>query len=97
VVTTGVGDDGVPIACSPGPDCTYHRYFADPDLADAGLDLLSQGITDGDSFARAFVGQLVAGGAWIVVLTTGGALVAGGIRAVRAVPADAARTGVSSA
>jgi hypothetical protein len=94
-VTTGVDADGVPIACSPGPDCTYHRYFADPDLADAGLDLLSQGITDGDTFARAFVGLLVAGGAWIVVLTIGGALVAGGIRAVRAVPPDATQTGVS--
>ena len=72
VVSSGTTADGVPIACTPGPDCTFRRYFADPELEAAGLDLLSQGITDGDTFARAFVGQLVQGGAWIVILTVGG-------------------------
>ena len=94
VVTTGTAADGTPIACSPGPDCTFHRYLSDPALAETGQDLLAQGITDGDSFARAFVGQLVAGGTWIVVLTVGGAIVAAGIRAVRSVPPEAAATGV---
>lgn len=94
VVTTGTAADGTPIACSPGPDCTYHRYLVDPTLAETGQDLLAQGITDGDSFARAFVGQLVAGGAWIVVLTMASAVVAGGIRAVRTVPAEARATGI---
>ncbi len=94
MVTAGVGSDGKPIPCVPGPDCTYHRYFADPDLSEAGLDLVAQGIVDGDTFARAFVGQLVAGGTWVVVLTVAGALVAGGIRAVRAVPPEAAATGL---
>jgi hypothetical protein len=93
VVTTGTAADGTPIACTPGPDCTYHRYLVDPTLAEAGQDLVAQGITDGDSFARAFVGQLVAGGAWIVVLTMAGAAVAGGIRAARTVPAEARATG----
>lgn len=94
MVTAGTAADGTPIACSPGPDCTFHRYFADPALKDAGLDLLAQGITDGDTFARAFVGQLVAGGTWIVVLTVAGAVVAGGIRVARKVPPEAAATGM---
>jgi hypothetical protein len=97
VVTTGMGADGVPIACSPGPDCTYHRYLTDPALTELGQDLVAQGITDGDSFARAFVGQLIAGGTWIVVLTVGGAVAASGIRAVRTVPPNALETGVSAA
>jgi hypothetical protein len=96
VVTTGEGPDGVPIACSPGPDCTFHRYLTDPTLAAAGQDLVAQGITDGDTFARAFVGQLLQGGAWIVILTTGGAIIAGGTRAVRTVPLDARTTGVGT-
>ena len=54
----------------------------------------SQGITDGDSFARAFVGQLLQGGAWIVILTVGGAVIAGGIRTVRSVPPEAVATGL---
>jgi hypothetical protein len=89
VVSTGVGPDGSPIPCTPGPDCTFHRYFVDPELEDAGLDLLAQGITDGDSFAAAFVGQLLTGGAYIVLLTIGGALVAAGIRSSRTVPPEA--------
>ena len=93
VVSSGTTADGLPVACTPGPDCTFRRYFADPELEAAGLDLLSQGITDGDSFARAFVGQLLQGGAWIVILTVGGAVVAGGIRSVRTVPPEAARHG----
>jgi len=95
MVTTGTAADGTPIACTPGPDCTFHRYFNDPALAAAGQDLLAQGITDGDSFARAFVGQLVAGGAWIVTLTVAGAVAAGGIRVVRRMPPEAAATGVA--
>jgi hypothetical protein len=95
VVSSGTGADGLPIACSPGPDCTFHRYLTDPTLAELGQDLVAQGITDGDSFARAFVGQLVQGGAWIVILTVGGAVVAGGIRGVRSVPPDALVTGVA--
>jgi hypothetical protein len=94
VVTTGTAADGTPIACTPGPDCTFHRYLSDPTLAETGQDLLAQGITDGDSFARAFVGQLVAGGTWIVVLTMAGAVAAGGIRAARKVPPEAAETGL---
>lgn len=97
VVTTGTAADGTPIACAPGPDCTYHRYLVDPTLAEAGQDLVAQGITDGDSFARAFVGQLASGGTWIVVLTVAGALVAGGIRAARTVPAEARATGIATA
>jgi len=93
VITTGTAADGTPIACTPGPDCTYHRYLVDPTLTETGQDLIAQGITDGDTFARAFVGQLVAGGAWIVVLTMAGAVVAGGIRAVRTVPTEARDTG----
>lgn len=96
MVTTGTAADGTPIACSPGPDCTFHRYLTDPALAETGQDLVAQGITDGDSFARAFVGQLVAGGAWIVVLTMAGAMAAGGIRAVRQVPAEARATGIAT-
>lgn len=95
MVTTGTNADGTPIACAPGPDCTFHRYLTDPALAETGQDLLAQGITDGDSFARAFVGQLVAGGVWIVVLTVAGAVVAGGIRSLRAVPKEAAATGTA--
>jgi hypothetical protein len=94
VVSSGTTADGLPVACTPGPDCTYRRYFADPELEAAGLDLLSQGITDGDSFARAFVGQLLQGGAWIVILTVGGAVIAGGIRTVRSVPPEAVATGL---
>lgn len=94
VVTTGVGTDGVPIACSPGPDCTFHRYLTDPTLAEAGQDLVAQGITDGDAFAQAFVGQLVVGGMWIVVLTTLGAAAAAGIRSARSVPPEALATGM---
>ncbi len=96
VVTTGTAADGTPIACTPGPDCTFHRYLSDPTLAETGQDLLAQGITDGDSFARAFMGQLVAGGAWIVVLTVAGAVAAGGIRAVRTVPPEAVATGLAT-
>jgi hypothetical protein len=40
------------------------------------------------------VGQLVAGGTWIVVLTMAGAVAAGGIRAARKVPPEAAETGL---
>jgi hypothetical protein len=94
VISSGTTADGVPIACSPGPDCTFRRYFADPELEAAGLDLLSQGITDGDTFARAFVGQLIQGGALIVLLTVGGAAIAAGIRSARSVPPEAAATGI---
>jgi hypothetical protein len=94
VVSSGTTADGVPIACTPGPDCTFRRYFAHPELEAAGLDLLSQGITDGDTFARAFVGQLLQGGAWIVILSVAGAVIAGGIRSARSVPQEALATGI---
>jgi hypothetical protein len=94
VVSTGTDANGAPIACSPGPDCTFHRYLTDPTLAELGQDLVAQGITDGDSFARAFVAQLVGGGVWIVVLTMAGAVAAGGIRVARKVPPEALESGL---
>lgn len=82
------------VACAPGPECSFYRYFTEPELSEAAFDLVVLGITDGDSFAQAFVGQLVQGGAWIVTLTVAGAVIAAGVRSVRAVPPEAAETGI---
>lgn len=83
---TGSMPDGTTLACHAGPDCTYQRYLRDPDLAD---DVVAAGITDGDSFAAAFLRDQLDVVVLIVVLTLGGAVVAAGVRSVRKVPAGA--------
>lgn len=69
----------IPPFCATGPGCTYERYVAfgrDPDLVAAG-------VTDAASFEPFVVREQLTGGLALIVLTLGGALVGGGIRALR--------------
>lgn len=84
---TGTMPDGTTLRCSMGPDCTYQRYLADPDLAPY---LAEAGITDGPSMGAAVVHDQIMGGLVIILAVEAGALMAAGWRSVRNPP----RTGI---
>ena len=60
----------IPPSCESGANCVYSRYLAD----DRGADLASIGVTDTASFSAFYWNQQVATAAFMIVLTTGGAL-----------------------
>ncbi|MEO7119016.1 MAG: hypothetical protein ABIZ34_08605, partial [Candidatus Limnocylindrales bacterium] len=70
-------------ACATGPECTYLRYVADAVQAEK---LAVAGITDGASFGAAVIREQIGGGASLILLTMGGALVGGGLRSARSAP-----------
>lgn len=79
----GPGQGGQ-LECQIGPECTYLRYVAEGQ-AD---ELAAVGVVDGETFGQYMVSEQITGGLVLVTLTLGGALVAGGIRSVRAEPVN---------
>lgn len=77
-----VESQGGQLACAPGPACTYERYLA----AGRGPELEASGVTDAASFEAFVLGEHLAGGLTLIVLSAGGALIAGGLRAWRTPP-----------
>jgi hypothetical protein len=77
---TGVLPDGTRLDCERGPACGYER-FVDAGYAD---DLAAIGITDAGSFEAVIVAELVAYGGTLLLVTTAGALIAGGVQVVAA-------------
>ena len=78
-VDTGTLPTGATLTCQTGPDCTYQRYVQ---LGEKD-QLAAAGIVDGPSFGAAALREQLNGGVILVLLTTGGALVAAGFRSVR--------------
>jgi len=78
-----VDSQGGQLACSPGPGCTYERYLA----AGRGPELTASGVSDAASSESFVLGEHLAGGLTLIALSTGGALMAGGLRAGRTPPA----------
>ncbi len=68
-----------PPFCATGPACTYERYVA----FGRGPELAAAGVTDAASFEPFVLREQLTGGLALIVLTLGGALVGGGIRALR--------------
>jgi hypothetical protein len=64
---------GGPLSCRPGADCVYQRYLADG----RGADLSAQGVTDAASFGRLYWGQQLATATFLLLGTTGAAVVGG--------------------
>jgi hypothetical protein len=86
---------GGQLDCTLGPDCYYARLIDEGE----GEELASEGITDAASLEQAI---WVSQGEWLLILTgvtTAGALLAAGWRAVRRPPAEAVArsTGVAAA
>ena len=65
----------IPPFCDPGANCVYSRYLA----AGRGSDFEAVGVTDTASFTSFYWGQQFATAAFLVVLTTAGALGGGGL------------------
>jgi hypothetical protein len=61
--------------CDPGADCVYARYLADG----RGQDLESIGVADTATFTSFYWNQQVATGAFLIILTTAGALGGGAL------------------
>ncbi len=76
-----IASQGGQIACSTGPDCTYHRYLDDPPSA---AQLRAAGVTDAASFQSYYLRQQLDGALVLVVLVgIGGILGAAGYGASR--------------
>lgn len=73
----------LPLYCAPGPDCTHQRYIA----AGRREELAAAGVTDAATFEAFVLREHLQGGLTLILLTTGGALVAGGLRSLRNAPA----------
>jgi hypothetical protein len=87
------GQLGGQLVCDTGPACTYMRYIERGD----GPDLAENGITDAASFEAAVWTWQLVGGAAIIGMNVGGALMAAGVRSVRKPPdAEAVEAPVSS-
>ena len=69
-----IASEGGHLTCTPGPDCNYRRYLADPEQA---AKLKAEGITDAGSFQDHFVREQLTGGLALVVITTGSAAIGG--------------------
>jgi len=78
------GQLGGQLVCPTGPACTYERFLQRGD----GPDLAASGIVDAASFEAAVWRWQLIGGAWIIGMNMGGALVAASVRAVRRPPDD---------
>lgn len=78
------GQLGGQLECSTGPACTYMRFIE----SGSGPDLAASGITDAASFETAVWRWQLVGGAWIIGMNVGGALLAAGVRSVRRPPDD---------
>ena len=76
------GQLGGQLVCDTGPACTYMRFLERGD----GPDLAADGITDAASFEAAVWTWQLVGGAWIIGMNVGGALIAAGVRSVRKPP-----------
>lgn len=79
---SGALPDGSSLDCSPGPACVYQRYLE----AGRGDELGAAGISDAASFEAAVLREQAFGAAILLTLTTGGAILAGGTRALRSAP-----------
>ncbi len=77
---TGALPDGTSLDCQTGPACIYQRYVA---AGQAG-ELATDGIIDASSLEAAVWRELIATGTGMVVLTVGGALIGGALRAAAA-------------
>lgn len=75
---TGALPTGLNLDCRTGPECTYTRYL-EVGRAD---ELERAGITDAASFEAALLRELAFGGAALMVLTMGGSLAGGAVRAL---------------
>lgn len=78
-----VPTQGGQLSCATGPACTYERYLA----SGRGPELTAGGVTDGASFEAFVLTEHLSGGLTLLVLSVGGALLAGGLRASRTPPA----------
>jgi hypothetical protein len=78
------GQLGGQLECNTGPACTYMRFIERGD----GPDLAASGITDAAAFETAVWRWQLVGGAWIIGMNVGGALLAAGVRSVRRPPDD---------
>jgi hypothetical protein len=76
---SGSRPDGSQIVCQPGPDCTYQRYV---ELGQRE-ELAAIGVTDGATFLAATLREQLNGALTLTILTMGGAVAAGTVRAVR--------------
>ncbi len=76
---TGALPDGTSLDCRIGPECTYARHVAEG----RGPELAAQGITDAASFEAAALREHAWAGAALLVVTLGGAIVAGAFQAGR--------------
>jgi hypothetical protein len=75
---------GGQLDCQPGPECTYMRYVEEGRAA----DLAAAGATDGASFGDLVLREQATGAVIITLLTLGGAVAAGAVRAVGTPPAQ---------
>ncbi|MGH2467681.1 MAG: hypothetical protein ACRDGL_08125 [Candidatus Limnocylindrales bacterium] len=73
------GNQGGPLACTGGPDCSYQRYLA----AKQGPVLAAAGVHDAASFEQWFLRGQLQGGLALLVITAGGAILGGIYYAVR--------------
>jgi hypothetical protein len=64
---------GGPLSCRSGADCVYQRYLADG----RGADLTAQGVIDSASFGRFYWSQQLATATFLLLGTTGAAVVGG--------------------
>ena len=87
-----VESQGGQLTCAPGPACTYERYVA----AGRGPELAASGVTDAAAFEAFVLGEHLAGGLTLIVLSAGGALLAGGLRATRTPPRAVSARGAST-
>ena len=74
---TGALPTGSNLSCDRGPDCTYTRYVE----AGRTAELHENGITDAATFEAAILGEFALSGTILLVLTVGGSLVGGALRA----------------
>ena len=88
---SGATPDGTYISCQLGPDCTWQRYLADG----KGEELAGAGVTDGASFGRYFMSDVMRHRRRrsSSPFTLAGALVAAGFRSLAKPPADAPGAG----
>lgn len=72
------------LTCETGPACTYARYLD----AGRGPELTAAGVTDAATFGAFVLREQLGGAATLVVLTLGGSIVGGALRASRRPPSE---------
>jgi hypothetical protein len=78
-ISAGPDRTASPTTCPTGPPCTYLRYLE----AGRGAELEQAGVTDAAAFGSFVLSEQLGGGGLLIGLTMAGALVAGGLGAIR--------------